>query len=107
MCAKYLPPQRTLIRLDSLSGHLGSLPGELVELLRDLGHGGVDAGLVAEEERTDDAGVDHVGAIPGHRHEAPHQEEALRRDRRDGGRGGGRGRGGGEAGAGAGALEAG
>lgn len=68
----------TLIRLEGITSDFGSLVSQFVDLFCDLGHGGVNLGLVADEEWADDAGVDHVRTIPGDWEETPDQEEALK-----------------------------
>jgi len=50
---------------------------KITNLVSNLSHSLINLRLVLEEGRTDDTAVDHVGAIPGQRQEAPYQEHAL------------------------------
>jgi len=53
------------------------LVGGLRRLVLQRLHRVVDARLVLEEERPDDAGVDQDGAVGGRGRHAPHQEGTL------------------------------
>ena len=67
----------TLISLHCIRGHFNSIVSQLVEFAGDLGHNVINASLVFHEEWPHHPRVDDVRPIPGHRHEAPHQEQTL------------------------------